>query len=71
MNFEELKMKNRMTVKELIKQLEKYDGESLIEIYNVNYTDCRFDQYFGIDRLYSEKRNIDKAVVIEIKNTGE
>lgn len=60
-----------MKVKDLIKQLEKYDGESLIEIYNVNYTDSRFDEYFGIDRLYSEQRNIDKAVVIEIKNTGE
>ena len=64
-------MKNRMTVKELIKKLEKYDGNSLIEVYNVNYTDCRFDQYFEIDSLYFEERNIDNAVVIEIKHTGE
>lgn len=60
-----------MKVKELIKKLEKYDDESLIEIYNLNYTDCRFDEYFAIDRLYFEERNINNAVVIEIKHTGE
>lgn len=60
-----------MKVKELIQKLEQFDGESLIEIYNINYTDCRFDEYFSIDRLYFEKRNINNAVVIEIKHTGD
>ena len=60
-----------MKVKELIKQLERFDGESLIEIYNINYTDCRFDEYFSIDRLYSEERNINNVAVIEIKHTGD
>lgn len=60
-----------MKVKELIKLLEKVDEESLIEIYNINYTDCRFDQYFSIDRIYFEERNINNAAVIEIKHTGE
>ena len=60
-----------MKVKELIKKLEQFDEESLIEIYNINYTDCQFDEYFSIDRLYVEERNINNAVVIEIKHTGE
>lgn len=60
-----------MKVKELIKLLEQFDEESLIEIYNINYTDCYFDQYFSIDRLYLEERDINKAAVIEIKHTGE
>lgn len=60
-----------MKVKELIKRLEQFDGESLIEIYNINYTDCRFDQYFSIDRLYFEERNMDNAVVIEVKYIGD
>lgn len=60
-----------MKVKELIKRLEQFDGESLIEIYNINYTDCRFDEYFSIDGLSFEERNIDNAVVIEIKHTGD
>lgn len=59
-----------MKVKELIQKLEQFDGDSLIEIYNINYTDCRFDEYFSIDRLYFEERNIDNAVVIEIEHTG-
>lgn len=59
-----------MKVKELIQKLEQFDGESLIEIYNINYTDCRFDEYFSIDSLYFEERNIDNAVVIEIEHTG-
>lgn len=29
-----------MKVKELIQKLEQFDGESLIEIYNINHTDC-------------------------------
>lgn len=60
-----------MKVKELIKLLEKVDEESLIEIYNINYTDCYFDEYFSIDRLYSEERSINNATVIEIKHTGD
>lgn len=60
-----------MKVKELIQKLEQFDGESLIEIYNINYTDCRFDEYFSIDRLYSEERNINNVAVIEIKHTGD
>lgn len=60
-----------MKVKELIRRLEQFDGESLIEIYNINYTDCRFDQYFSIDRLYFEERNINDVAVIEIKHTGD
>lgn len=60
-----------MKVKDLIKALEQFDGESLIEIYNINYTDCQFDEYFSIDRLYFEERNINNAAVIEIKHTGE
>ena len=60
-----------MKVKELIQELEQFDGDSLIEIYNINYTDCRFDEYFSIDRLYSEERNINNVAVIEIKHTGD
>ena len=60
-----------MKVKELIRRLEQFDGESLIEIYNINYTDCRFDQYFSIDMLYFEERNINDVAVIEIKHTGD
>ncbi len=60
-----------MKVKELIQKLEQFDGESLIEIYNINYTDCRFDEYFSIDRLYCEERNINNVAVIEIKHTGD
>lgn len=59
-----------MKVKELIQKLEQFDGESLIEIYNINYTDCRFDEYFSIDSLSFEERNIDNAVVIAIEHTG-
>lgn len=60
-----------MKVKELIKQLERFDGESLIEIYNLTYTDSLFDQYFDINRLYFEERNMDNAVVIEVKYIGD
>ena len=59
-----------MKVGELIQKLEQFDGESLIEIYNINYTDCQFDEYFSINSLYFEERNIDNAVVIEIEHTG-
>lgn len=60
-----------MKVKELIKRLEQFDGESLIEIYNINYTDCRFDLHFDIRGLYSDEINRNKAVVIEIRHMGE
>lgn len=60
-----------MKVKELIELLEKIDGESIIEIDNIDCTDCQSDQYFSIDRLYFEKRNINNAAVIEIKHTGD
>lgn len=60
-----------MKVKDLIKELEKYDGESLIEVYNTSYTDSRFDLYFGIDELCFEERDINNVAIIKIKHTGE
>lgn len=60
-----------MKVKELIQKLEWFDEESVIQIYNVNYTDCRFNLHFDINGLYSDKINRNKAVVIEIRHTGD
>lgn len=60
-----------MKVKELIQKLEWFDEESIIQIYNVNYTDCRFNLHFDIRGLYSDEINRNKAVVIEIKHTGD
>ena len=60
-----------MKVKELIQKLEQFDGESIMQIYNVSYTDCRFDLHFDIEGLYSDEINRNKAAVIEIKHTGD
>lgn len=60
-----------MKVKELIQKLERFDEESVIQVYNINYTDCRFDLYFDIRGLYFDEINKKKAVVIEIKHIGD
>lgn len=60
-----------MTVKELIQKLERFDEESVIQLYNVNYTDCRFNLHFDIRGLCFDEINKKKAVVIDIIHTGD
>nr|DAM67791.1 MAG TPA: hypothetical protein [Caudoviricetes sp.] len=60
-----------MKVKDLIKQLEQFDKDDLIKLYNVNYTDCRFDQNFCIKELCVDKSNEKNVVVMEIKHMGD
>lgn len=60
-----------MKVKELKEYLEMFDEDSLIKLYNVNYTDCRFDQNFRIRTLYSDKSNENNIVAMEINHIGD
>lgn len=60
-----------MKVKDLIKHLERFDEDDPIILYNVNYTDCRFDQNFCIRGLYIDKDNKNNVVVMEIKHIGD
>lgn len=57
-----------MKVKDLIERLQRFDEESEIAVYNLSYTDCRFNLYFDIYGLYSNENNV---TVMEIKHTGE
>lgn len=56
-----------MKVKELIKYLERFDEESLIELDNASYLENYGDEYYDIDEIYSEERNYDDAVVFRLK----
>ena len=56
-----------MTVKELIEQLERFDGECLIELDNANHLENYGDEYYDIEEIYFEERNCDDAVVFRLQ----
>ena len=60
-----------MKVKELKEYLERFDEDSPIKLYNVNYTDSRFDLNFSIRSLYRDRGDKNNTVIMEINHIGD
>lgn len=56
----------KLTIKELIEELKKYDDDCQVELYYYDFKSEVAYENYDIERIYFEERNINNAVVFEI-----